>query len=107
LRAWDFYEQHRTSPSLLYSDAMILSPDCPIFRDDAGDLLEQPQHAVFITSAAPNAGAAATNRPEELPAIPETFRRRSEYVLSLAAAHGCSHFPGRVGLRRIWQRPAL
>ena len=26
LRAWEFYERHRASPSLLYSDAMILSP---------------------------------------------------------------------------------
>ena len=91
LRAWDFYEQHRASPSLLYSDAMILSPDCPVFRDDEGSLLEQPLQVAFITSAAPNAGAAATNRPEELSAIPEVLRRRSEYVLALAAAHGYRH----------------
>ena len=67
MRAWDFYERHRASPSLLYSDAMILSPGCPIFRDDDGKLLDEPQLAAFITSAAPNAGAAADNRPAELP----------------------------------------
>jgi uncharacterized protein (TIGR02452 family) len=88
LRAWDFYERHRASPTLLYSDAMILSPGCPVFRDDEGTLLDEPQHIAFITCAAPNAGAAATNRPEELAAIPDVFRRRSEYVLALAAAHG-------------------
>jgi uncharacterized protein (TIGR02452 family) len=88
MRAWPFYERHRASPSLLYSDAMILSPDCPIFRDDDGRLLEEPLTAGFITSAAPNAGAAEDNRPEELPAIPDTFRRRSDSVLALAAAHG-------------------
>src|SRR5439155_6866731 len=71
LRAWAFYERHRASPSLLYSDAMILSPGCPVFRGDDGSLLEEPQTATFITSAAPNAGAAASNRPEELPLIPE------------------------------------
>ena len=89
LKAWDFYEKHRASPSLLYSDAMIASPACPVFRDDEGALLEAPQFVDFITSPAPNAGAAADNRPEELPLIPETFQRRSAYVLALAAAMGC------------------
>jgi uncharacterized protein (TIGR02452 family) len=68
---------------------MIVSPDCPIFRDDEGHLLERPVKATFITSAAPNAGAIAINAPEELPMLQETFLRRSEYVLALAAAHGC------------------
>jgi len=88
LRAWAFYERHRGSPSLLYSDAMIWSPACPVFRDDEGTLLDEPQLVSFITSPAPSAGAAADNRPEELPLIPEVFRRRSEFVLALAAFHG-------------------
>jgi uncharacterized protein (TIGR02452 family) len=88
MRAWDFYERHRASSSLLYSDAMILSPGCPIFRDDDGKLLDEPQLVAFITSAAPNAGAAADNRPAELPSIPGVLRRRSEYVLALAASQG-------------------
>ena len=88
LRAWEFYERHRASSSLLYSDAMIWSPGCPVIRDDEGALLDQPQLVSFITSPAPNAGAAADNRPEESPMIPEVFRRRSEYVLTLAASKG-------------------
>jgi uncharacterized protein (TIGR02452 family) len=88
LRAWPFYERHRASSSLLYSDAMILSPGCPVFRDDDGRLLEEPLRVTFITSPAPNAGAAADNRPEEVPRIPDVFRRRSEYVLALAASQG-------------------
>lgn len=88
LRARGFYERHRASPSLLYCDAMIWSPGCPVFRDDEGKLLDEPRLVSFITSAAPNAGAAADNRPEELPLIPEVFRRRSEYVLALAASQG-------------------
>jgi uncharacterized protein (TIGR02452 family) len=87
-RAWTFYERHRASPSLLYSDAMILSPACPVFRDDAGNLLEEPHSVTFITSPAPNAGACADKSPEDLPLIPGVFRRRSEFVLALAAAHG-------------------
>jgi uncharacterized protein (TIGR02452 family) len=88
LRSREFYERHRSSRSLLYSDAMILSPGCPVFRDDDGNLLESPRHVTFITSPAPNRGAAATNAPHELPLIPDVFGRRSEYVLALAAAHG-------------------
>jgi uncharacterized protein (TIGR02452 family) len=89
LKAWEFYKRHRASPSMLYSDAMIWSPDCPVFRDDDGRLLDEPRLVSFITSPAPNAGAASDNRPEELPLIPEVFRRRSEYVLALAASQGC------------------
>jgi uncharacterized protein (TIGR02452 family) len=84
----EYYERHRAMKSLLYSDAMILSPDCPVLRDDEGTLLDEPQLATFITSAAPNAGATADNRPEELDQIPAVFHRRTEYVLALAANHG-------------------
>lgn len=90
-RAWDFYQKHRDSPSLLYSDSMIASPGCPVIRDDDGGLLEKPQLVDFITSPAPNAGAAADNHPEELPLIPEAFLRRSGYVLALAASMGCEN----------------
>ena len=87
-RVESFYRRHRASSSLLYSDAMILSPHCPVFRDDDGALLDASRLAGFVTSAAPNAGAIATNRPDELPSIEGTFIRRTEGVLALAAAHG-------------------
>lgn len=90
-RASTFYERHRASPSLLYSDAMIISPGCPIIRDDDGSLLDEPRLATIITSAAPNAGAVANTRRGELPLIPEVFARRSEYVLALAATRGYRH----------------
>jgi uncharacterized protein (TIGR02452 family) len=88
LRAPVFYERHRASPSMLYSDAMILSPGCPVFRNDDGSLLDEPRLVTFITSPAPNAGAAVQTRPEESPLIPGVFERRSEYVLALAASQG-------------------
>lgn len=89
LTAPRYYEQHRASPSCLYSDTMILSPDCPVFRNDDGALLQTPQLATFITSPAPNAGAVARNRPSDLPLVPHVLQTRSELVLALAAAHGC------------------
>jgi uncharacterized protein (TIGR02452 family) len=70
---------------------MILSPHCPVFRDDSGKLIEEPHIVSFITSPAPNAGASADKRPEELPLIPSVFRRRSEYVLALATSQGYKH----------------
>ena len=91
LRGEPYYQLHRVGESMLYTDAMIYSPACPVFRDDEGRLLEAPHLAGFITSAAPNAGAAQDARPHELPLIPETFRRRSEYVLALAASEGYRH----------------
>lgn len=87
-RCGAFYERHRASSSLLYSDAVILSPDCPVFRDDDGTLLDMPRAAGFLTCAAPNAGAIAQNRPDELPRIASTFRHRIEGVLAVAAESG-------------------
>lgn len=63
--------------SCLYSDAMIVSPDCPIFGDDEGNRLDRPVKATFITSAAPSAGAIATNPQGTALAskdVPATFR---------------------------------
>lgn len=88
LRAPEYYELHRGLRSALYTDTMILSPGCPVIRDDAGALLQEPRLVTFITSAAPNAGAAEMNHREELPRIPDVLRRRAEYVLALAAAEG-------------------
>ena len=90
LRAPEYYQRHRASSSMLYSDAMIISPHCPIVRNDAGELLAEPEAATFITAAAPNAGAAEKNHPEELDRIPDVLRQRSEGVLALAASEGYS-----------------
>lgn len=90
LQAGDFYDRHRQSSSLLYSDAMILSPGCPIFRDDAGQLLETPHLATFLTSPAPNAGAIAAQRPSERSQVVSVLRRRAELILALGAATGAS-----------------
>jgi uncharacterized protein (TIGR02452 family) len=85
LRAPAYYSGHRASRSLLYSDAMIVSPACPIFRDDDGRLLERPHVATFLTSPAPNAGAIDRR---ERPQLEPTLRRRAGLVLALAAHHG-------------------
>jgi uncharacterized protein (TIGR02452 family) len=42
LKGREYYDFHRSHSSLLYSDRIIYSPSCPIFRTDDGTLLEQP-----------------------------------------------------------------
>jgi uncharacterized protein (TIGR02452 family) len=91
MQASEFYDHHRNSPSLLYSDRLIFSPRCPVFRDDAGTLLETVHHVTFISGAAPNSSALRVRQPQELQLVPDTVRRRIEYVLALAAAHGCEN----------------
>ncbi len=83
----DFYDYHRANKSGLYSDRMIYSPKCPVFRDENGMLLEKPYQVDFITSPAPNASSLRINQPEDLDRLEDTFRKRCACVLSLAAFH--------------------
>lgn len=84
-----FYEHHRAESDLLYSHRVIVSPDCPVLRDDAGAWLEQPYRVTFLTAPAPNAGAVANNQPASLGRIPVVLRERAEFVLAVAREVGC------------------
>lgn len=90
LRCQESYDFHRSHKSTLYSDRMIYSPGCPVFRRDDGELLETPYRVDFITSAAPNAGAIRRNEPENVSRIEPALRERGEKVLALAAHQGCN-----------------
>jgi uncharacterized protein (TIGR02452 family) len=79
-----FYEFHRKQQNLLYSHRMIYSPSVPVFKNDAGENLK-PYNAAFITCAAPNAGAIASNQANSTSQIPEVLEQRAALVLSLAA----------------------
>lgn len=85
----DFYTFHRAQSSLLYSDRMIYSPQCIVFRNDDGNYLDVPYVVDFITSPAPNAGAIRINEPESTPHIEPVLRERASKVLKLAAHQGC------------------
>ena len=88
LKAPEYYSRHKADPSKLYSDAMILTPGCPVIRDDDGELLAEPYAVTFVTSPAPNAGAIAAVNGDEGAFIGETLERRGELVLALAASLG-------------------
>ena len=83
---FEYYQDNRDQNSTLYLDAMIFSPEVPVFRDERGDLLEEPYLADFITAPAPNAGALRTD--EERGRVEEVLRRRMRAVLALAAGAG-------------------
>ncbi|NOK62003.1 MAG: TIGR02452 family protein [Chloroflexi bacterium AL-W] len=84
-----YYDFHRAQKTCLYSDRMIYSPGCPVFRDDQGNFFDEPYLVDFITSAAPNAGAIQYNEPESIPQIPEVFNERVTKMLGLAAYNKC------------------
>ena len=79
------YAFHRHEGHKRYSDAMIYSPDVPVFRDDEHGLLPTPYLASFITSAAP---LTKHLHPAELVHLPETLRLRIQKFLTVAQAHG-------------------
>ena len=85
-----YYDYHRRqNKSLLYSDHMIYSPQCPVFRLDNGELLDEPYKVDFITSPAPNRGALARNQPGALVQLADVFSGRIHAMLKLAAEQRC------------------
>ncbi|MFG1885738.1 TIGR02452 family protein [Micromonospora sp. NPDC049102] len=84
----EFYAFHRGQHDLRYSDRVIYSPLVPVFRDDDGNLLEQPYTTSFLTAAAPNLGAIVRNQPAHVPDVPAVLARRARRVLEVAAAYG-------------------
>lgn len=89
LKCPEFYEYHRANRSLLYSDRMIYSPSCPVFKKDDGTLLSTSYIVDFITSPAPNAGEIEKKQPEDKEKINEVLYIRGAKLLSLAAYHEC------------------
>jgi uncharacterized protein (TIGR02452 family) len=89
LQCPEYYEFNRNSRSLLYSNHIIYSPGCPVFRLDDGTLLDEPYRVDFITSPAPNLGAIERNEPKAKKQVPEVLRDRASKILTLAAYHNC------------------
>ena len=77
LKCQSYYHYHRVHRSGLYSDRMIYSPHCPVFRRDDGVLLEQPYCVDFITAPAPNAGSVLQNQPSLAAEIESVLRERA------------------------------
>jgi len=50
----EFYDHHRVVEDAIYSDALIMSPMCPVFRNHYDVLLVRPYKINIVTCAAPN-----------------------------------------------------
>src|SRR5688572_13006372 len=82
------YEYHRRRSDSMYTNYAIYSPDVPVFKDDDGNLLDEPWLCSFITAPAANAKVVLERdrwRGEE---IREEMWRRVLKVLGIAAEHG-------------------
>ncbi|MBM2620084.1 TIGR02452 family protein [Actinoplanes sp. LDG1-06] len=81
----DFYAYHQAQGDPVYSDRVIYSPAVPVFRDDRGELLDEPYEVSFLTCAAPNTAVLEQSRRAGVPVVLE---RRAARILEVAAAHG-------------------
>ncbi|TDD37001.1 TIGR02452 family protein [Actinomadura sp. KC06] len=84
--AREFYDFHRAQGDLLYSDHMIYSPDVPVFRNDAGTLLDEPYEVAFLTSPAPNRGAI--HDAAKADRIRDALHLRARKLLAVALTNG-------------------
>lgn len=87
-RQTEMYEFNRRNKTALYSDYMIYSPDVPVFRDDDGNLLENPYQVSFITSPAVNAGAVRLTGEATQEQIDQVMIKRIEKILAVSIING-------------------
>jgi len=97
-----------------YDDTVIVTPQVPVFREHAGDLLEAPWQSEMVHAIAVDVYAVRQHMPEREAEIPQVMLQRAQRVLQAAAttranvlvlgAWGC----GRAGhdpavMAAIWQ----
>lgn len=88
----DMYAFHRVRRDAMYTDYVIYSPSVPVFRTDAGDLLEEPWDLSIVTCPAVNGSALARHAPERLAGVQGVMTARTAKVLSVAAEHNVRRF---------------
>lgn len=76
------YAAHAARPEPDSTDWAILSPDVPVFRDDAGRPWDRPWRLSILTCAAPYAPTIGQERSAEL------LQSRIRRILAIARAHG-------------------
>ena len=87
----EMYKHNRAYKTYLYSDYMIYSPDVVVFKNDDGDLLENPYLVDIVTSPAVNIGAILSNKPKEMKRVEEVMLQRIDKMLGLFAEKGCEN----------------
>lgn len=79
------YSYHAPMRGGFYSTYVVYSPGVPVFRDAAGELLDEPYPCAFLTAPAVNVGAID---PDERDRVRPEMAERVRRVLSIAAGQG-------------------
>jgi uncharacterized protein (TIGR02452 family) len=79
------YAYHAPLRGGMYTNYAIYSPDVPVFKDDDGNLLDEPYLCGFITAPAVNAGVLGD---DERNRVRGEMEARVRKVLAIAAGHG-------------------
>jgi uncharacterized protein (TIGR02452 family) len=85
----EFYRFHHEQDDPMYSDRMIYSPACPVFKEDNGDCLDMAYCVDILTSAAPYAGFVEPGDQEGAKRLKSIFHERGGKMLALFAQMGC------------------
>lgn len=80
------YARHERQRDALYTSSAIYTPDLPVFRDDAGRLLDEPYLVGCITAPAVNAGVVLERDPARRAEVTAAMRERVGRVLGIAAS---------------------
>ncbi len=92
LQGREMYAYHRRHRDPMHSDYVMYSPEVPVFRTDAGDLLDEPWPLSIVTCPAVNGSELSRLAPERLPQVPAVMAARTAKVLSVAAEQGVRRF---------------
>ena len=88
----DMYAYHAATRDAMYSDYVLYTPDVPVFRTDAGELLDEPWYLSVVTCPAVYGLALERYAPNRLAEVPAVMTARTAKVLSVAAEQGVRRF---------------
>lgn len=84
----EMYVVNRQRRDAVYTDHVVYTPGVPVFRTDAGTLLERPFLVDVVSAPAVNAGALLARAPDREAEIEPVMRRRVRRVLGAIRDHG-------------------
>lgn len=81
----EMYAHHAPMPGGMYTNYALYSPAVPVFKDDEGELLNEPYLCGFVTAPAVNAGAIGRDEKRH---VRGEMAARVRKVLAIMAGHG-------------------
>jgi uncharacterized protein (TIGR02452 family) len=88
LQGSPMYHLHRSTSDSMYSDYVLYSPKIPVFRSEAGDLLEEPWYLNVVTCPAVNAATLRSEAPHRMSQVLGVMTNRAVKVLRVMAENG-------------------